>query len=104
MADEKAALVQELLQVKALSGKSFTQIAEETGLTNAYVAQIFHRQAPLPGPMAELLRQSVSGLSDHHLEIMKTIPLRSYDPTILQDPTIYRYVLKQSDSWTVLYF
>ena len=92
MVSEKATLVRELLQAKESSGKSFTQIAKETGLTNAYVAQLFHRQAPLPGPMAETLQRSVPSLTDDHIHAMKKIPLRSYDPSILQDPTIYRYV------------
>ena len=40
----KAELVGRLLAAKKQSGKSFTQLAEELGLTNVYTAQLFHRQ------------------------------------------------------------
>ncbi len=33
-----------LLQAKKASGKTFTQIANEVGLTNLYTAQLFHNQ------------------------------------------------------------
>lgn len=37
-------LVGQLLAAKEASGKTFTQISKEIGLTNAYTAQIFHNQ------------------------------------------------------------
>lgn len=40
----KEDLVYQLLQAKKASGKTFTQIAEEVGLTNLYTAQLFHNQ------------------------------------------------------------
>ena len=36
--------MQQLLAAKAASGKTFTQIAAEAGLTNAYTAQLFFNQ------------------------------------------------------------
>lgn len=33
-----------LLQAKKASGKTFTQIAKEVGLTNLYTAQLLHNQ------------------------------------------------------------
>ncbi|MCO5582351.1 hypothetical protein L7F22_036245 [Adiantum nelumboides] len=61
--EEKATLVKHLLQAKEQTGKTFTQIAAE----------------------------AVPTLSSELLHKMKVIPMRSYDPNILQDPTIYRF-------------
>ena len=33
-----------LLEAKKASGKTYTQIAKEMGLTNMYTAQLFHNQ------------------------------------------------------------
>eukprot|EP00250_Pteridium_aquilinum_P016389 c23082_g1_i1 orf=127-651(+) len=89
--EEKAALVRELLKAKAKSCKTFTQIAEEVGITNAFAAQLFHRQAPLPDFLVEPLQRAVPSLSPDLLQAMRPIPMRSYDPSVLQDPTIYRF-------------
>ena len=37
-------LVSQLLAAKEASGKTFTQISKELGLTNAFTAQLFHNQ------------------------------------------------------------
>ena len=37
-------LVGQLLAAKEASGKTFTQISKEIGLTNAFTAQLFHNQ------------------------------------------------------------
>ena len=42
---DKKALVCRLLAAKEATGKTFTQIAEEIGTTNAYTAQLFYNQA-----------------------------------------------------------
>lgn len=42
--ENKAAIRRRLLAAKAASGATYDEIAEKTGLTNAYVAQLFHRQ------------------------------------------------------------
>lgn len=41
----KEELVSRLLTAKEETGKTFTQIAGELGLTNAYTAQLFYNQA-----------------------------------------------------------
>lgn len=87
---DKPLLVKRLLQAKSSSDKTFTQIASLTGLTNAYVAQLFHRQAPLPPSLVEPLRSAVPELSDDLLQAMQVIPYRCHDPNLMQDPTIYR--------------
>ncbi|KAI3697139.1 hypothetical protein L6452_29923 [Arctium lappa] len=86
----KASVVSSLMAVKQNSGKTFSQIAAETGLTNVYVAQLLRRQAQLKPDTAPKLRAALPALTDIHIHQMMESPLRSYDPTIVQDPTIYR--------------
>eukprot|EP00246_Nothoceros_aenigmaticus_P013876 TRINITY_DN5012_c0_g1_i2.p1 TRINITY_DN5012_c0_g1~~TRINITY_DN5012_c0_g1_i2.p1 ORF type:complete len:167 (+),score=34.92 TRINITY_DN5012_c0_g1_i2:280-780(+) len=87
----KEALVARLLEAKKKTSKTFTQIAKEIGYTNAYTAQLFHRQAPLKPTAVAALRKAVPTLTDDLIEEMQVIPLRTFDPNILQDPTIYRF-------------
>lgn len=87
----KSALVARLLQAKKESGKTYNEIAKKTGLTNAYVAQLFRRQAHLKPDTAKVLKAVVPTLSDDLVAAMQEIPMRSYDPTVVQDPTIYRW-------------
>lgn len=89
-------MVARLLQAKKESGKTYNEIAKQTGLTNAYVAQLFRRQAHLKTDTAKSLKAAVPALSEDLLAAMQEIPLRSYDPTIVQDPTIYRYLWSTS--------
>ncbi|XP_047964635.1 cyanate hydratase [Salvia hispanica] len=86
----KARIVSDLQAVKRRSGKTYAQIAEETGLTNVYVAQLLRRQAQLKPSTAPLLRAALPALTDDLLLEMFQPPLRSYDPNLIQDPTIYR--------------
>ncbi|KAK9058411.1 hypothetical protein SSX86_023253 [Deinandra increscens subsp. villosa] len=86
----KASVVSSLMAAKRSSGKTFGQIASETGLTNVYVAQLLRRQAQLKPDTAPKLRESVPALTETHIHQMMEPPLRSYDPSIVQDPTIYR--------------
>lgn len=86
----KANVVSSLMGIKRRSGKTFTQIGLETGLTNVYVAQLLRRQAQLKPDTAAKLRAALPELTDLHVFHMMECPLRSYDPSILQDPTVYR--------------
>ncbi|KAF6143198.1 hypothetical protein GIB67_035612 [Kingdonia uniflora] len=90
MAEIKARVVNNLLSIKTKSGKTFSQIAKETGLTNVYVAQLLRRQAQLKPETAPKLRESLPGIPDDLLEEMMKPPMRSFNPNIIQDPTIYR--------------
>ncbi len=45
----KQALVTRLLAAKEATGKTFTQISKEVGLTNVYTAQLFYNQVHPPG-------------------------------------------------------
>lgn len=87
----KAAISSRLQAVKQKSGKSCNRIAEETGLTNVYVAQLLKRQAQLKPETAPKLRAALPELPEELLHEMMKPPLRSYDPNLIQDPTVYRF-------------
>eukprot|EP00879_Flechtneria_rotunda_P012693 GHRR01013254.1.p1 GENE.GHRR01013254.1~~GHRR01013254.1.p1 ORF type:complete len:143 (+),score=41.06 GHRR01013254.1:226-654(+) len=80
----KKELVSRLLNAKEASSKSFSQIAEEVGLTNVYTAQLFHNQQQLQPNTAEALRKAVPALTDEDVDAMMRAPLRTYDPNALQ--------------------
>ncbi|XVF62816.1 hypothetical protein PTKIN_Ptkin09bG0038900 [Pterospermum kingtungense] len=86
----KANIVSRLKTIKRNSGKTHNQIAEETGLTNVYVAQLLKRQAQLKPETAAKLRVALPCLSEELLDEMMRPPLRSYDPNLIQEPTVYR--------------
>ncbi|KDP29704.1 hypothetical protein JCGZ_18639 [Jatropha curcas] len=90
MGETKATMANHLLAVKRNSGKNYSQIAEETGLTNVYVAQLLKRQAQLKPETAPKLRAALPELSDEMLQEMMRPPMRSYDPNLIQEPTVYR--------------
>ncbi|XP_050371965.1 cyanate hydratase [Argentina anserina] len=90
MAENKARITHQLQCVKRNSGKSYGQIAKETGLTNVYVAQLLRRQAQLKAETAPKLRAALPDLAEDLIVEMMSPPLRSYDPQLIQDPTIYR--------------
>jgi len=93
MEQNKESTVARLQDVKHKSGKSYNQIAEETGLTNVYVAQLLRRQAQLKPDTAPLLLAALPDLPEDLVREMMRAPLRSYDPNLIQDPTVYRYCL-----------
>lgn len=80
----KAALVDRLLAAKDASGKSYSQIAAELGLTNVYTAQLFHHQQQLQPGTAKALAAVVPGLTDDDLTAMMAAPMRNFDPDVLQ--------------------
>ncbi|XAR62680.1 Cyanase [Bertholletia excelsa] len=86
----KTAVVNSLQAVKRKSGKTYGQIAAETGLTNVYVAQLLRRQAQLKAETAPKLLKALPELPDHLLEEMMKPPMRSFDPNLIQEPTVYR--------------
>ncbi|KAL8158352.1 hypothetical protein AgCh_002878 [Apium graveolens] len=79
-----------LESVKRKSGKTYSEIAEETGLTNVYVAQLFKFQAQLKPDTVSKLKAALPELPDHVVEKMMEPPLRCYDPKLIQEPTVYR--------------
>ena len=92
MAETKANIINLLQAVKHQSGKSYTQLAEETGLTNVYVAQLLRRQAQLKPDTAPKLLAALPDLAEELVHEMMKPPLRSYDPNLIQEPTVYRWV------------
>ncbi|XVF38507.1 hypothetical protein REPUB_Repub20aG0107900 [Reevesia pubescens] len=86
----KANISSRLQTIKLKSGKTYNQIAEDTGLTNVYVAQLLKRQAQLKPETAPKLRSSLPDLPEELLHEMMKPPLRSYDPNLIQEPTVYR--------------
>ncbi|KAL5702377.1 cyanase [Ranunculus cassubicifolius] len=91
MAETKSSIVSQLLSIKTRSGKTFNQLAEETGLTNVYVAQLLRRQAQLKPQTAPILQKSLPELTDEMLQEMMKSPMRSYDPHLIDEPTFVFY-------------
>lgn len=90
-AENNKSLVSNRLQsVKQQAGKSYSQIAQESGLTNVYVAQLLRRQAQLSPSAASKLRAALPNLTDELVQEMMKPPFRSYDPSIIQEPAVYR--------------
>ncbi|CAH8261552.1 unnamed protein product [Arabidopsis lyrata] len=89
-AAKKQSVTNQLLAVKTASGKTFSQLAAETGLTNVYVAQLLRRQAQLKPDTVPKLKEALPALTDELIGDMMSPPWRSYDPNLIQEPTIYR--------------
>ncbi|KAJ3682379.1 hypothetical protein LUZ60_014952 [Juncus effusus] len=87
---DRAAVVTRLSEAKEKSGKTFKEIAKETGLTNVYVAQLLRRQAQLKPDTAVKLKKALPALSEELVAQMMEPPFRSYHPNIIQEPSIYR--------------
>ena len=88
---DKAAFVAGLLAAKAASGKTWRQVAGEVGLTTPYVAQLLLNQAQLKAESAPALRQALPALTDEQVAMMQLAPLRSFDPSLIQEPLVYRW-------------
>ncbi|KAK3042417.1 hypothetical protein RJ639_000141 [Escallonia herrerae] len=76
--------------VKRKSAKTYTELAQETGFPNMYVAQILKSQALL-SPEAACMLRALPGLPEDLVLEMMEPPRRSYDPLLIQDPAIYRW-------------
>ncbi len=87
---EKKELVEKLLAAKEASGKTYDELADALGYCNVYVAQLFHNQAQLKPQAEPKLAKLVPGLTEDLLKEMRKCPMRSFNPTIIQEPNIYR--------------
>ncbi|CAL5218405.1 g81 [Coccomyxa viridis] len=87
---DKKDLVKQLLEAKQASGKTYSEIANEVGLTNLYTAQLFQNQAELKKTTAPALQKAVPGLTDELISQMTVSPLRQFDPQLIQEPLVYR--------------
>jgi hypothetical protein len=83
-ADKKSALVERLIDAKAASKLSFDEIAAALSITNAQTAQLFTNQAQLSARAAEILQVIVPGISKADLLEMQKVPMRSFDPDMMQ--------------------
>ncbi|XP_057956833.1 cyanate hydratase [Malania oleifera] len=90
MEGNKSSIVNLLRCVKQKSGKTYNQLAAETGLTNVYVAQLLHRQAQLKPATVPKLRAALPLLTEELINAMMEPPFRSYDPNLIQEPAVYR--------------
>lgn len=88
--EAKDLVVDGLLAAKKNSNVTFNEISEALGLTNIQTADIFYRQARLFPNLVQKMKAIVPNLTDTQIDIMKTLPFRSFDPAILQEPHIYR--------------
>lgn len=86
----KKELIARLLAAKEATGKTFSAIASELGLTNVYTTQLFYNQQQLKPATAEKLRKVVPGISEEDIKTMMRAPMRSYEETLNQEPAIYR--------------
>eukprot|EP01036_Dinobryon_divergens_P031367 gene31367-40753_t len=90
---KKDELVERLLDAKSASKLTFDDIAAKLGVTNAYAAQLFMNQAHLKPATAAKLKEAVPQISEEDLQEMMKIPsMRSFDPSIIQEPFVYRMV------------
>lgn len=88
----EGAVVGRLMAAKRHSGKNYSQIATETGLTNVYVAQLLRRQAQLKPGTADALRAAIPALTDDLVAEMMAPPFRSFRPDLVHEPAVYRSV------------
>lgn len=89
---KKAALIERLISAKTESGKSYDDLAKELGTTNAFVAQLFTNQAQLRSNQVEKLTKLVPKISPADLKTMQDVPMRSFDPMMMQEPFMYRLI------------
>ena len=87
----KQSFTNRILALKSASGKTYSQLAAETGLTNVYVAQLLRRQAQLKPETVPKLRAALPALTEELIAAMMSPPWRSYDPNLIQEPTVYRF-------------
>ncbi|WP_237386538.1 cyanase [Xenorhabdus sp. Sc-CR9] len=84
-------LADKILAIKAKKDLSFAEIADDTGLTEAFVTAAILGQHPLPKEIAVMVGQKLDLDSDDVL-LLQTIPVRgSIDDRIPTDPTMYRF-------------
>lgn len=88
--DTSLALTTEVLDAKARKNLSWQDLADDTGLSLAYVTAALLGQHPLPEHAAKVIGKKLDLTADSvaHLQI---IPLRGSLAGVPTDPTIYRF-------------
>ncbi|WP_054179501.1 cyanase [Trabulsiella odontotermitis] len=89
--DIRLALADQILLIKAKKDLTFAQLADGTGLAEAFVTAALLGQHALPADAARLVGEKLELDSDAVL-LLQTIPLRgSIDDRVPTDPTMYRF-------------
>ena len=84
-------LADTIVLAKAKKSLTYAQIAEGTGLSEAFVTAALLGQHPLPAPAAEVVGKKL-GLDKDAIALLQTIPVRgSLGGSVPADPTIYRF-------------
>lgn len=87
----RLSLADQILLIKAKKDLTFAQLADGTGLSEAFVTAALLGQHALPAAAARLIGEKLS-LEEDAVLLLQTIPLRgSIDDRVPTDPTIYRF-------------
>jgi len=88
--DTSLALTTRILDAKARKELSWQDLADDTGLSLAYVTAALLGQHPLPANAAQVVGDKLE-LSVADVAAMQIIPLRGSLSGVPTDPTIYRF-------------
>lgn len=89
--DIRLALADQILLIKAKKDLTFAQLADGTGLSEAFVTAALLGQHALPADAARSVGEKLA-LDDEAVLLLQTIPLRgSIDDRVPTDPTMYRF-------------
>ena len=89
--DIRLALADQILLAKARKDLSFAELADGTGLSEAFVTAALLGQHALPAAAARLVGAKLA-LEDDAVLLLQSIPLRgSIEDRVPTDPTIYRF-------------
>lgn len=94
-------LADQILDIKAKKDLSFAEIADETGLSEAFVTAALLGQHPLPAEVAQIVGQKLD-LDSDAVRLLQTIPVRgSIDDRI---PTCSNLRLKSAKPAFIAFF
>ena len=89
--DIRLALADQILLAKARKDLSFAELADGTGLSEAFVTAALLGQHALPADAARLVGAKLA-LDEDAVLLLQSIPLRgSIEDSVPTDPTIYRF-------------
>lgn len=83
-------LAERLMASKKATGKTFDEIADGLGWTNAYTCQLLLGQAQLKPESRAKFSAAVPGISAEDLDTLEVAPMRGFDDEILKEPNVYR--------------
>ena len=87
----RQSLTELILMTKARKNLSFAQIAEGTGLSEAFVAAALLGQHPLPAEAARIVGDKLD-MNDEAVAFLQIIPMRGcIEDCVPTDPTMYRF-------------